>query len=338
MMYVHSYIDRTGAVRHYFRKGGLPKVALPGIPGSAEFMKAYEAAVAGITAAARDMVPRPTEPAALAVVVQRYYASPKFANLSPSSKQQYRAILTPIVAEDGHRSVADMTPDDAERMITEIATTRGPGIANLTRSVLSNVYRYAMKLKIRKDNPFSSEVIEAYELGSHHTWTDEQLEQYRRRWPVGTRERLAFAVLLYSGQRVSDAVKLPRGVTNFTIKQQKTGVELVMPVHPAITRAAAALPENGIYLICDKDGYPIKPDTLSWIIREAVREAGLPPRCKAHGLRKANQRLLAERGATTKQMQAISGHRTLKETERYSEMANQASLAVAAQALLADEE
>lgn len=336
MMYVHSYVDRNGHVRHYFRKGGRAKIALPGNPGSPEFMKAYEAASAGLSATPE--VTRPTDPATLHMVVQRYYASGKFTNLSPSSQLQYRAILTPIVAEDGHRSVADMTGDDAERMITEIATTRGPGIANLTRSVMSNVYRYAMRLKIRKDNPFSAEVIEPYELGSHHTWTDEQLEAYRKRWPVGTRERLAFAVLLYSGQRVSDAVKLPRGVTTFTVKQQKTGAELTIPVHPAITRAAAALPDKGIYLICDKDGYPLKPDTLSYIIREAVKEAGLPPRCKAHGLRKANQRLLAERGATTKQMQAVSGHRTLKEVERYSEAANQATLAVAAQALLADEE
>jgi hypothetical protein len=37
-----------------------------------------------------------------------------------------------------------------------------------------------------------------------HTWTEDEIAAYERRWPVGSRERLAFALLLYTGQRVSD--------------------------------------------------------------------------------------------------------------------------------------
>lgn len=39
--YVQSVTDRTGKVRHYFRKGGADRVALPGGPGSKEFIEAY---------------------------------------------------------------------------------------------------------------------------------------------------------------------------------------------------------------------------------------------------------------------------------------------------------
>jgi enterobacteria phage integrase len=180
-------------------------------------------------------------------------------------------------------------------------------------------------------------VIEPYKLGSHHTWTDEELAAFRERWALGTRERLAFAVLLYSGQRVSDAVKLKR-TDVMAVRQKKTGTELSIPAHPALVRAIKAGPSNGIYIIGDVNGEPMTEGALTQFMLRAIKKAKLPDICVPHGLRKANQRLLAERGATTKQMQAVSGHKTLKETERYSEAANQAALAASAIALLPDEQ
>src|SRR5262249_19682170 len=150
---------------------------------------------------------------------------------------------------------------------------------------------------------------------------------------LGTRERLAFTVLLYTGQRVGDAVRMRRSDIRkgaIHVIQQKTGAELYIALHPALQRALEAGPSNGIYLIGDKAGRPIKSRRLSGLIRAAVRAAGLPSECVAHGLRKAALRRLAEHGSTVKQMQAVSGHRTLAEIERYTEQANQARLAEAA--------
>ncbi|HEY6257281.1 MAG TPA: tyrosine-type recombinase/integrase, partial [Xanthobacteraceae bacterium] len=92
-----------------------------------------------------------------------------------------------------------------------------------------------------------------------------------------------------------------------------------------------------IYLIGDKHGRPINRKALTHLIKRAAKDAGLPSDCVPHGLRKAMQRKLAEHGATTKQMQAISGHRTLKDTERYALEAEQAKLARAAITLIPDE-
>ena len=41
-----------------------------------------------------------------------------------------------------------------------------------------------------------------------HTWTEEEITQFEERWPNGTRERLAFALLLYTGQRGSDVYRM----------------------------------------------------------------------------------------------------------------------------------
>ena len=330
--YIHEYIDITGAVRRYVRRRGFKKVPLPGLPGSDEFMRAYQEAIAGAAPAAR----RSHKDGTVADLVTRYYGSPKFDKLSELSKAQYREQLDRFVIEHGHRYVLDLTADKAEKVIVKIGTTR-PGLANKYRAILSAVFRYAVRLRLRADNPFSAEVIDAYKLGSYRSWTDGEMESYRKRWPLGTRERLAYAVLLYTGQRISDAIKLTRSDV-FSISQKKTGAELQIPKHPALVRAIKAGPSNGIYILGDENGRPLTENQLSDLVRDALRAAGLPPDCKPHGLRKANQRLLAEAGATTKQMQAISGHKTLRETERYSAQANQASLAASAMALLPDEE
>jgi len=68
-----------------------------------------------------------------------------------------------------------------------------------------------------------------------------------------------------------------------------------------------------------------------------VRAAGLPPHCVAHGLRKAALRRLSENQATTKEIAAVSGHRSLAEIERYTARADQARLARSAVAKLPDE-
>ena len=118
--------------------------------------------------------------------------------------------------------------------------------------------------------------------------------------------------------------------------QQKTGVELRIALHPALQRALEAGPSNGVYLIGDRAGRPIKSGSLSVFIGTAARAAGLSAKCVAHGLRKAALRRLAEHGSTVKQIQAVSGHRTLTEIERYTEKAEQQMLAKAAIALLPD--
>lgn len=56
------------------------------------------------------------------------------------------------------------------------------------------------------------------------------------------------------------------------------------------------------------------------------RAAGLKDRT-AHGLRKAAATRLAMAGATAHEIQAITGHRTLSEVQRYTQSVNQTALA-----------
>ena len=63
---------------------------------------------------------------------------------------------------------------------------------------------------------------------------------------------------------------------------------------------------------------------------KAIRAAGLPPECVPHGLRKAAARRLAEAGCSSKEIAAITGHKTLAEVERYTREADQERLSKSA--------
>jgi integrase len=338
LKYVNEFIDRHGKVRYYFRRPGSRSVKLPGIPGSIDFMDAYQAAAATVA-------PPPASPnhvirGSLAEITAGYFRSAAFANLSSSSQQVYRHVLNPVLAAHGHRLVREM-PKTAARNIIEAIGATHPGKANLTRAALSQVMAYAIETGVRTDNPLSG--LKEYRLGTHHTWTDAELAQFERRWPLGTRERLAFALLLYTGQRGGDVVKMTRNdIVNgyIRVSQDKarkgTTNELLIPIHPALARALKAGPVVGMqHLITDARGRPLR--RLTTLIEKAARHAGLPEGCVAHGLRKASLRRLAEAGSTTKEIAAVSGHRSLAEIENYTAAADQIRLARAAVAKLADE-
>lgn len=330
--YVDEYRDRTGILRRYFRKGGKRLGALPGAIGSEEFMTAYAAYLAEKPTAAK----RPVHEDSLAKLIIDFYGNRLFTDRKASTRQLYRYALDPVSKEHGHRSASTMTAENAEKIINKIGTAR-PGMGNLTLSVMRRVMKLAIKQKLRKDNPFLA--IEAFAVGEHHTWTDAELDQFEAKWRPGTRQRLAYALLLHTGQRVGDVAKMKRADISdgmIYVVQEKTGAKVWIPIAPELDRAMKAYSANGLNLIGDPHGRPIKRASLSGLMRAAIKAAELPPRCVSHGLRKAAMRRLAEHDATDKQIAAVSGHKTLKEVERYTKAADQKKLARAGMNKLVD--
>lgn len=331
--YVKQYRDRTGKIRRYLRHTGSPRIPLPGPPGSRQFMAAYEA---GLTTA--ETKKGRHGDGTIGALVTGFYQSSGFKNLAPSSQQRYRLVLDKFSEKDGHRLVRDMPRRVAISIIEEIGETT-PGMANLSASVMRRLFAYAIKKELRADNPFSG--IEPYKLGSHHTWTEDEIAVYEATWSIGTRERLAFDLLLYTGQRVGDVAAMRRsnlknGVIHVT--QEKTGAELDITLHPNLLRSLKACPANGLALIGSPHGRPMTAKGLSAFVIRAATIAGLPRRCIPHGLRKAIMTRLAHHGSTTKEIAAVSGHKSLKEVENYTAAADQTRLSRSAMARLPEEQ
>jgi integrase len=109
--------------------------------------------------------------------------------------------------------------------------------------------------------------------------------------------------------------------------ERTTGVTLAIPVHPNLQAVLDGTPSEHLTFLVTATGKPYGGNALSEQFRNWCDAAGLPQRCKPHGLRKAACRRLAEAGCSANEIMSISGHTTMKEIVRYTVAADQARLA-----------
>lgn len=166
-----------------------------------------------------------------------------------------------------------------------------------------------------------------------HAWTEEEIAQFEGHHPIGSRERLALALGLHTGQRRGDVVRMGRQHIRgdvLHVKQEKTGAVLAIPLHPELAAILATVPSTQLTFLMTLRGKPFTAHAFTAWFAKACDDAGLPSACTFHGLRKAACRRLAEAGCTVHEIGAISGHATLREVERYTKAVDQAKLARAA--------
>jgi integrase len=111
------------------------------------------------------------------------------------------------------------------------------------------------------------------------------------------------------------------------VVQQKTDEKLTIPLHPTLQAELARAPREHVVIVTSRKRKPYAGPGLRQMVGNAIAKAGLPARCTPHGLRKAAARRLAEAGATSKEIAAVTGHRSLAEVERYTKAADQELLA-----------
>jgi integrase len=189
---------------------------------------------------------------------------------------------------------------------------------------------------LRADDPTQGVRLPKAKAGEIHTWTEDEIAQFEAWHSVGSAARLAFALLLYTAQRRGDVVRMGRqhirdGV--LSIRQEKTGTFVEIPVHPTLAAIIAETPIAGqMTFLTSVTGAAFSSAGFGNVFREWCNEADLPKRCSSHGLRKAACRRLAEAGCSEHEIAAISGHESLAEVRRYTRAANRARMAKSAMA------
>jgi integrase len=183
-----------------------------------------------------------------------------------------------------------------------------------------------------KDVPFLK-----VEGGGFHAWTDEELDRFEATYPLGTRERLAYAVLLYTGQRRGDVVRMGRQHIDkdgcIALKQEKTGMDVTLPILKPLREALDAGPTGDLAFIVGARGLPMTKEAFGNWFRVVCNAADVPD-CSAHGLRKSGARRAAEQGATTAELNAIFGWTGAKMASLYTESADRKRLAKGAMSKL----
>ncbi|MEW5421908.1 tyrosine-type recombinase/integrase [Amorphus sp. 3PC139-8] len=162
------------------------------------------------------------------------------------------------------------------------------------------------------------------------------MEQFERYHPVGSMARLAFALLLYTGQRRSDVIRFgPQHIRNgwLTFTQHKgrnrKPVKMELPILTVLREIIEATPGRGQdTFVVTRFGKSFADAGFGNWFAKRCDEAGVPGR--AHGLRKAAAARLAELGCSDREIMAVTGHTTTKEIDRYTRSARQRLLAQAA--------
>jgi integrase len=325
LRFVQAWVDEEGRPHHYFRRRGFKRRPLPGMPGTAEFNRAYEAAMAEkaqpIGAGTR------SKQGTIAAAVAAYLDSQlHFGSRARSTQANYRSILNRFRDKYGHERLAGMPSTFVAAVISPLP----PQTARMWLKTLRAFCEFAVSQGLLKADPIPGvKLPKLKSTGGHHTWTDAEIAQYEVRHPIGSDARLALALGLYTVQRRADVIRMGRQhIRNgmLHVKQRKTGVELDLPVRPEL--AAILATSNGkLTFLTKKNGKPYSETDLSMVFRVWCDEAGLPKRCVFHGLRKAGCRILAHAGCSPHEIQAWSGHGTLKEVERYTKAVEQDRLA-----------
>jgi enterobacteria phage integrase len=324
--FVECWRDRHGKLRVYFRKARGHRIPLPVAIGSDEFDAAYRAALAGQLAVGRHKHVKPIQ-GTISALIASYMRSSAYLGLRQTTKVSYSAGINTLRAKHGHRAVAGLT---RQRIVTGMLQPYAdrPGAALFTLKILRVLIRHAIDIGWLDHDP--SLGIKRPKTLEIRSWTDAEIAAFEQRWPIGTKQRLGFALTLYTGQRRSDVHRMTwADVTEGTIRvvQQKTGRKLTIPLHRDLLSVLAVSNRDHPTIINTEYGRPFTVDGYSLWLRDAITAAGLPLDCQPHGLRKAAGRRLAEAGCSAHEIMAVLGHKTLAEAERYTREADQARLA-----------
>ena len=343
LKHVVADIDRHGNTRYYFKPRSAPrKIRLPGQPGASEFMAAYHACLAGapLPATAAPPVLPAADAKSVRWLCQQYLAHHAFKDLDVKTRRPRQSILQQMCdmpfSEAGKMRVGDAPfaemPSRVIRRIRDRCADR-PEAANNWLKSIKVLFKWAVAEEYCHNNPAKDVPKIRVDSEGFHTWTLEEVAQFEAAHPVGTMQRLALALLLYTGCRRADGVSFgPQHIKDgwLTYTQNKNRntlpVTLSLPVLPELHRVIAATPCRHLTFLVSQYGktYSIEGFGKRW--RKWAVAAGLP-HCTPHGLRKAGAVRAAENGATAHELMAIFGWKDIKQAERYTRKVVQRNIA-----------
>lgn len=328
LQYVHSFVDRTGRVRYYFRHKG-QRWPLPGAPGSTEFSLRYDQLrrECAVSDPHHDNVH--FAPYTLGAVIEKWLASEAFTSKSSNTKRQYRRVVDQIKSLCGRALIADLREEHVREIRSRFlpATFTADGAVML----LSTLWTFAKENLAMKLGPNPTTDIQKLhrQAWSHEPWPDHVIQKFEAEARPKPNAQLALLLLLYTGQRVGDVAGMrwdQYDGTGIAVRQEKTAVRLWIPCQSRLKAALDTAPRRSEYILTTKQRSGYSANSLGNMIQDATAQIGAKE-YTAHGLRKNAAIALAEADCTVQQIMAITGHKTWREAMRYTQRREQKKLA-----------
>jgi integrase len=311
-MYVARKLVK-GRTYHYFRWHDVYR-RLPDDPASEGFRFEYARALASISPEIETRVIA----GSVRALLREYKGTPEWQALAPKTQADYARVL------DQLRPIGDFQADNVRRQ--HIVRLRNKLPANTrTQDVfvaaVSRMFGVGMDLGYTDRNP-AARIARLNDPESFSLWPLSARQKFEAS-AMPSWMRTAYMLALWTGQREGDVLRLPRarfdGV-GFTIRQgrpeARRGKGRKGPVVTLYVPAAAPLRSylsgcsfGGLLFVTDAEGRAIKADTLRKELRVHLDHLGLPD-LHFHELRHTTATALAEAGASSHEIMAITGHQT----------------------------
>jgi integrase len=310
-----------------FRKAGFSDVYLSGTPWSESFMRQYAAALdqeqTTVIGAER------TKPGTISALIVSYYTL-VFPTLALSTQKLRRPILERFRKDHGDKPVARLEAAHIAAMMA--AKAKAPTAANNLHKLLHHLLGHATTLGWITSNPVK--LVKRFKIKSDgwHTWSEDEVAQFLQRHPQGSKAHLALMLMLYTGQRRSDVIRMgwqhirqTESGAKIAVRVKKTNTPLLLPIAPELAQALTHVPRTNLTFLLNAHGAPFSEGFGKWFRNRCI-EAGLP-QCSPHGLRKLAATRMAHAGCSDRELMAVFGWRSMSEVSRYVRAADQARLA-----------
>jgi integrase len=292
-------------------------------PGTEGFDQTYQAAVADSAMAPKV---RSNATGTLSWLVTRYRETTAWTSLSLATRRQRENILKHVLDTAGNQPLSRITKGS----IIAGKDRRSGHQARHFLDTMRGVFKWAAGAGLVKQDPTDRVKAVKPKLKGFPPWGEEDVATYRNRWPIGTRQRVWLEVLISTGLRRGDAVMLGKqhvrdGIA--TIKTEKTGIEVTIPISPELAEILSIGPTGDLHFICNALGKPFTKASFGNAFAEACRMAGIQK--SAHGVRKYKATTAAYKGATEPELDAMFGWTGGRMAAHYTREASRRLLAIA---------
>lgn len=297
----------------YFRRRGHKTVRLPGNP--AEDPDAAELYWLAMRGQAPKTAPSGTSIAAL---VTSYRQSTRYPT-NARTRKDYEKVIAYILDKNGSYDVRRVRRSDVIK--ARDANADRPRFANYVATMLSILFEHAIDLDWIRENPARG--VKHFPPGEgYQPWPDWLIRNYRAE-AEGV-DLLAFELLLGTGQRIGDVLKMRWKDIHgdeIYIRQNKTGAEVWAPITPALRTVLNGTPRGLGTIIAQANGSPMQYAWLAKRMRKVLYRVG-GKGYSAHGLRKNAAVEILELTGSIEIVRLLTGHETAQMAQEYAAKAS----------------
>jgi site-specific recombinase XerD len=295
---------------------------------SAEFLKAY----LDLHGAAPEPILGDFDKGTIGAGVAAYLSSKTFLTLSEKTQQQRARPCLDIQVRYGKAPLSGLK----ERHIRQDLSALEGNPANHRLKAWRGLFAFWKERGFTASNEaLKVERRKVSKSDGHPAWTRDDFAAFRKAWPIGTAQRLAFELMYRTCASIGDACKLsPEDVADgwLSYVRGKSNSAATCPFSvpgPAWFEATADLAQclaargvvkmDGPFILTSKGQPRSAKAAASWFSRAAAK-AGVNK--TAHGIRKGRAAMFRENGASAEQRMGVLGHETESEASHYSKSAD----------------